>query len=82
MKAIFSFIHAAIQVIITLVAFAVIDLPLKILSTVFLTAASVVIYLLYPITKRIPCPKWIKDWIDYATSVHTFIATWVCNMWN
>ena len=65
MKAILSFIRSTIQVIVVVFSLLVIDLPLKALSCAVIIAAAVVVYIFYPITKKIPCPKWIKNWMNY-----------------
>lgn len=82
MKAILCFIHAAIEVIVAVLSLLVIDLPLKALSCVAIIAAAIVVYIFYPITKKIPCPKWIKNWIKYSTSSEIFLASYIGHMWR
>lgn len=82
MKAILCFIHAAIETIVVVASLLVIDLPLKALSCVVIVAAAVVVYALYPITKKIPCPRWIKNWMNYATSCDKFLTTYIGRMWR
>ena len=82
MKAILCFIHAAIQVTVAVLSLLVVDLPLKALSCVVIIAAAIVVYTFYPITKKIPCPKWVKSWMNYATSCEKFLATYIGRMWN
>lgn len=82
MKAILSFIHAAIEVIVIVFSLLVIDLPLKVLSCAVIIAAAVVVYLLYPITKRIQRPKWLTNWMEYATSCEKFLTSRIGRMWH
>lgn len=82
MKAILCFIHAAIETIVVVASLLVIDLPLKALSCVVIVAAAIVVYVFYPITKKIPCPRWIKNWMNYATSCEKFLTTHIGRMWH
>lgn len=82
MKAVLIFIHSAIEVIVGIISLLVIDLPLKFISCIVITIAGIVVYVLYPITKKIPCPKWVKSWIDYSTSSETFLTYYIERMWH
>lgn len=82
MKAVLNFIHSAIEIIVGMISLMVIDLPLKFISCIVITIAGIVVYVLYPITKKIPCPKWVKRWIEYSTSSETFLAWHIERMWH
>lgn len=82
MKSVLNFIHSAIEVIVGILTLMVIDLPLKFISCIVITVAGIVVYVLYPITKKIPCPKWVKSWIEYSTSSETFLAWYIERMWH
>lgn len=82
MKAVLNFIHSAIEIIVGIISLMVIDLPLKFISCIVITIAGIVMYVLYPITKKIPCPKWVKRWIEYSTSTETFLAWHIERMWH
>lgn len=82
MKTILNFIHSAIQVIVVVLSLLLIDLPLKVISCITIIILAIIVYLFYPITKRISCPNWIKDWISYATSIEVFLATSIGRMWS
>lgn len=82
MEDLFCFIHSAVQMVIAMVSLLVIDLPLKIVSWVVLVTASVVIYIFYPITKRINRPNWVDKWITYAISCDDIITHYILKMWH
>lgn len=82
MNTILSFIHGAIQVIVAIASLLLVDLPLKVISTILITAFAVIVYVFYPITKKIKRPKWVISWIEYATSIEIFLTTKIAKAWN
>ena len=81
MEKIFEFMHKLCSVVAFLVALVLLDLPLKILSWVFLLILGCILCIIYPLVKNHEGWRFIEVIYDYANSKQ-LIARWVWRQWQ
>lgn len=81
METIFEFMHKLCSAVAFLVTLVLLDLPLKILSWVFLLILGCILCIIYPLIKDHEGCNFIEVIYDYANSKQ-LIARWVWKQWQ
>lgn len=81
METIFNFLHKICALAAFIVALVLLDLPLKILSWVYLLILGCVLCIIYPLVKNYQSSNFIDVIYEYANSKQ-LIAMWVWKQWQ
>ena len=82
MNKVLNFILAIVAWIVTAVTFVCLDIPLKILSIIFILLVGIMCAIFYPFTKRICAPRWFEVTFDYSAKPKMLISKKVYELWT
>lgn len=81
MRTILRLVHKLCALIAFTVTFILIDLPLKILSILFVLIIGILGAIFYPLVKKLTMPKFFDSICSYALDGWVLFAKRVWNLW-
>ena len=81
MRTVLKLVHKLCALIAFMIALILVDLPLKILSTLFVLIIGVLGAIFYPLAKKLTMPRFVDIICDYALEGRIVFAKNVWNLW-
>ena len=81
METILKLVHRLCALVAFVVTLVLVDLPLKILSVLFVLIIGILGAIFYPLTKKLVFPRFFGTIYDYASDGGELFAKRVWNLW-